>query len=63
MNTKTILYNKFGLKRNKLIWTETFEDLKAFVLTVVDQEVSRHSTWRLPGGSTWNFKSEPLMVT
>ena len=66
MNSTTItnvLYNYFGLKKNKLQWTGTLEDLKAFVLTEIDENIAESTSWRSPSGGTWQFDSKPLSVT
>ena len=39
------------------------EDLKAFVLTVVDEETAETTTWRSPSVGKWVFDSKPLLVT
>ena len=66
MNSTTItnvLYNYFSLKKNKLQWTGTLEDLKAFVLTEIDENIAEGTSWRSPSDGTWQFDSKPLSVT
>ena len=66
MNSTTItnvLYNYFSLKKNKLQWTGTLEDLKAFVLTEIDANIAESTSWQSPSGGTWQFDSKPLSVT
>ena len=58
-----VLYGFFGHKKDKLIWTGTLEDLKAFVLTEVDEETAKTTTWRSPSGGKWCFDSQDLKVT
>ena len=50
----------FCLKKNKLKWTSTLADLKAFLL---DEEKAANSSWRSPSGGTWVFESDQLKVT
>lgn len=57
------LYNFFGLKKNKLIWQGELEDLKALVLTQVDEKTAECTSWRKPRGGTWCFDSDELRVT
>ena len=64
MNSITVtnvLY--FSLKKNKLQWTGTLEDLKAFVLTEINENIAENTPWRSPSGGTWLFYSRPLSVT
>ncbi|CAB3985430.1 Hypothetical predicted protein [Paramuricea clavata] len=66
MNSSTVinaLYSFFGKKNNKLTWSGSLEDLKAFVLTIVDEETAESSTWRSPSGGKWCFDSDQLKVT
>ena len=66
MNSTTVtnvLYNYFSLKKNKLQWTGTLEDLKAFVLTEINENIAESTSWRSPSGGTWQFESKPLSVT
>ena len=58
-----VLYGFFGHKKDKLIWTGTLEDLKAFVLTEIDEETAKTTTWRSPSGGKWCFGSQDLKVT
>ena len=39
-------YFDFDVKKDKLKWSGSFEDLKAFVLTVIDEETAETTTWR-----------------
>ena len=50
----------FCLKKNKLKWTSTLANLKAFLL---DEEKAANSSWRSPSGGTWVFESDQLKVT
>ena len=50
----------FCLKKNKLKWTSTLADLKAFLL---DEEKATNSSWRSPSGGTWVFESDQLKIT
>jgi hypothetical protein len=66
MNSSTVinaLYSFFGKKKNILTWSGSLEDLKAFVLTIVDEETAESSTWRSPSGGKWCFDSDQLKVT
>ena len=63
MKAIEVLCGFFGLKKNKLIWTGFLEDLKAFVLTEVDETIASNTTWRSPRGGTWCFDSDKLKVT
>ena len=63
MKAIEVLCGFFGLKKNKLIWTGSLEDLKAFVLTEVDETIASNTTWRSPRGGTWCFDSDQLKVT
>ena len=54
-----ILFGKFG----RLIWVGSPQDLKAFVLTEVDEEIAESTTWRSPNGGTWKFENKVLSVT
>ena len=58
-----VLYSYFDVKNDKLKWTGSLEDLKAFVLTVVDEETAETTSWRSPSGGKWVFDSKPLLVT
>ncbi len=58
-----VLYGYFDVKKNKLKWTGSLEDLKAFVLTVIDEETAETTTWRSPSSGKWVFESKPLVVT
>ncbi len=53
----------FALKKNKLKWSGTLEDLKAFVLTEISEEIAENTSWRSPSGGTWQFDSKMLSVT
>ena len=48
--------------KNKLKWVGSLEDLKAFVLAEVDEDVIKSTTWRSPSGDTWKFE-KMLSVT
>lgn len=66
MNSSTVintLYEFFGQKKNKLTWSGTLEDLKAFVLTIIDEETAQSTQWRSPSGGKWCFDSAHLKVT
>ena len=66
VNSSTVinaLYSFFGKKKNKLTWSGSLEDLKAFVLTIVDEETAESSTWCSPSGGKWCFDSDQLKVT
>ena len=59
-----VLYGYFDTKTNKLIWTGSLEDLKALVLTEVDDEVTaQRITWRSLRGGKWSFESKVLTIT
>ena len=51
------------MEQSSRTWKGTLEDLKAFILTEIDEETAAHTTWRSPGGGTWNFESKLLAVT
>ena len=53
-----VLYGYFEVKKDKLKWTGSLEDLKAFVLTVIDEETAETTTWRSPSGGKWVFESK-----
>ena len=57
------MFGFFGQKKNKLIWSGTLEDLKAFVLMIIDEQTAQNSTWHSPSGGKWCFDSEQLKVT
>ena len=61
--TLNTLYDNFCLKKNRLEWTGTLDDLKAFVLKVIDENTAESTSWRSTRGGTWNFESEVLSVT
>ena len=66
MNLSTIsnvLYGHFNTKRNKLIWTGSLKDLKALVLTEIDEDTAQSTTWRSPSGGKWSFESKVLSIT
>ncbi len=66
MNSSTIanvLYRNFNVKKNKLIWSGSLEDLKALVLTEVDEDTAQSTTWRSPSGGKWSFESKVLTIT
>ena len=58
-----VLYGYFNNKRNKLIWTGSLEDLKALVLTEIDEDTAHSTTWRSPSGGKWSFESKVLSIT
>ena len=58
-----VLYGYFDVKKDTLKWSGSLEDLKAFVLTVIDEETAETTTWRSPSGGKWVFESKPLVVT
>ena len=58
-----VLHGYFRLKKNKLKWLGSLEDLKAFVLTEISEETTENAAWRSPSGGTWQFDSEMLSVT
>ena len=45
------VYFDFDVKKDKLKWSGSFDDLKAFVLTVIDEETAETTTWRSPSGN------------
>ena len=57
------LYGFFGQKKNKLLWSGSLEDLKAFFLTIIDESTAQNTTWHSPSGGKWCFDSEQLKVT
>lgn len=61
--TVSIWYDYFCLKKNKLKWTRSLADLKAFLFTELDEETAANSSWRSPSGGTWVFESDQLKVT
>ncbi|CAB4021832.1 Tetratricopeptide repeat 28, partial [Paramuricea clavata] len=63
LNAVNSLYSYFCYKKNKLKWAGSLEDLKAVVLTVVDEQTAETTTWRSPSGGTWKFDSNALCVT
>ncbi|CAB4034612.1 Hypothetical predicted protein, partial [Paramuricea clavata] len=63
LNAVNILYSHFCYKKNKLKWAGSLEDLKAVVLTVVDEQTAETTTWRSPSGGMWKFDSKALCVT
>ena len=58
-----ILFGNFCYKKDKLKWVGSLQDLKAFVLTEVDEEIAESTTWRSPSGGTWKFENKVLSVT
>ena len=63
MDTSSIDFDGcFDIKKNKLQWKGTLEELKAFVLTEVDDETAAKTAWHSPGGGKWKFESNPLAV-
>ena len=66
MNSSTIanvLYRNFNVKKNKLIWSGSLEDLKALVVTEVDEDTAQSTTWCSPSGGKWSFESKVLTIT
>ena len=61
--TLSIWYDYFCLKRNKLKWSSTLADLKAFLHDDIDEETAANSSWRSPSGRTWVFENDQLKVT
>jgi hypothetical protein len=61
--TLSIWYDYFCLKRNKLKWSSTLADLKAFLHDDIDEETAANASWRSPSGGTWVFESYQLKVT
>ena len=59
----SVLYSYLCFAKNKIKWTGSLENLKAFVLVEVDDETAEKTTWRSPSGGTWVFDSELLSVT
>jgi hypothetical protein len=62
MNSSTViimLYIVFSARRKI---NDHGQDLKAFVLTIIDEETAESSTWRSPNGGKWCFDSEHLKV-
>ena len=56
-----VLYGYFDTKKKKLIWTGSRENLKALVITEVDEEVTaQRITWRSLRGGKWSFESKVL---
>lgn len=60
---KNLMYSNFYLKKGKLKWSGTLEDLKSMVLTEISEEIAESTSWRSPSGGTWLFESEILSVT
>ena len=58
-----VLYDFFDTKDDKLKWKGSLEDLKAFILTEIDEETADSTSWRSPGGGKWCFESKELAVT
>ena len=57
------LYSNFFVKKNKIKWSGTLEDLKAFVLLEIDENTAETTNWRSPSGGTWCFDNDLLSVT
>ncbi len=62
MNSSRVINTLFGRKKNKLTWSGTLEDLKAFVLTIIDEQTAQSSKWHSLSGGKWCFNSEQLKV-
>ena len=58
-----VLYDFFDTKDDKLKWKGSLGDLKAFVLTEIDEETTDSTSWRSPSGGKWCFESRELAVT
>ena len=58
-----VLYSYFNIEKNKLIWSGSLEDLKALVLTEVDDDTAQSTTWRSPSGGKLSFESKVLTIT
>ena len=58
-----ILYGNVCYKKDKRKWVGSLQDLKAFVLNEVDEEIAESTTWRSPSGGTWKFENKVLSVT
>ena len=43
ISINTVLYDYFCSKKNKIKWTGTLEDLKAFVLTEINKETAERT--------------------
>ena len=63
LNAVDIMYGYFCLKKDKLKCVGSLQDLKAFVLTQVQEEITESTTWRSPSGGTWKFDNKVLSVT
>ena len=53
-SVKNILYCNFCLTKNKLKCLGALEDLKAFVLTEIDEDTAENINWQSPSSGTWN---------
>ena len=53
----------FCPKENKLTWSGTLEDLKAFVLSMTDEQTVQNVTWHSPSEGKWCFDSKLLKIT
>ncbi|CAB3980864.1 Hypothetical predicted protein [Paramuricea clavata] len=65
MNSSTVinaLYSFFGKKKNKLTWSGSLEDLKAFVLTIVDEETAEKVDPKKAKNSDLNKSLECVMA-
>ena len=65
----SVLYNYLCFAKNKIKWTGSLENLKAFVLAEVDDETAEKTSWRSPSGGacvlmmmsdTWHSKSKNI---
>jgi hypothetical protein len=54
------LYKFFDTKGDKLKWKGTLEDLKAFVLTEINEDTADNTSWNSPSGGKWCFESKEL---
>ena len=59
----SVSYSYLCFAKNKIKWTGSLENLKAFVLAEVDDETAEKTSWRSPSRGTWVFDSELLSVT
>jgi hypothetical protein len=61
--TLSIWSDYFCLKRNKLKWSSTLADLKAFLHDEIDEQAAANSSQRSPSGGTWVFEIDQLKIT
>lgn len=60
MNKASALSQYFEIRKDKLRWNGSLDNLKSFVSTEFNEGTS---SWKSPGGGTWVSKSENLSVT